>query len=61
MDNIESKIYLETKLKNLKRKHARLAQHADLTDEYNNVTQEIKDVEAQLSSLQRRIDLTSGE
>lgn len=51
MNNIESKIYLETKLRNLKRKHARLAQHANLTDEYFNVTNEIKEVQAQLSSL----------
>lgn len=61
MNNIESKIYLETKLRNLKRKHTRLAQYANLTDEYFNVTNEIKDVQSQLFSLQRKIDLTSGE
>jgi len=52
MDNLETKVYLETKLRNLKRKHAKLAQHADLTDEYISIGKEIKDVENQLKLIE---------
>ena len=48
MNNLETKVFLQTKLRNLKRKHAKLAQHADLTDEYTSIGKEIKDVENQL-------------
>lgn len=52
MNNMETKVYLQTKLRNLKRKHARLAQHADLVDEYFEIGEEIKGIETQLASLQ---------
>lgn len=48
MNNLETKVFLETKLRNLRRKHAKLAQHADLTEEYQDIGREIKDIEQQL-------------
>lgn len=51
MNNVETKIFLQTKLRNLKRKHAKLSNHADLTDEYLEIGKEIKDVENQLELL----------
>ena len=47
IDN-ERKVFLETKLRNLKRKHSKLAPHADLTDEYFEVGEEIKKIENEL-------------
>lgn len=52
MNNIETKCFLETRLRNLKRKQSKLAPHAELVDEYFEVGKEIKDIEAQLSTLQ---------
>ena len=52
MEPNERKVYLETKLRNLKRKHAKLAYHADLADEYFSIGKEIEDVEAQITNLQ---------
>ena len=52
LNNIETKIYLQTKLRNLKRKHAKLAHHADFADEYFSIGKEIEDVEAQITNLQ---------
>lgn len=48
MNNLENKVFLQTKLRNLKRKQAKLAQHADLVNEYNEIGKEIADVEEQL-------------
>ena len=48
MNNLETKVYLETKLRNLKRKHARLAQHPELADDYFEIGKEINDIEDQL-------------
>jgi len=48
MNNLETKVFLETKLRNLKRKYAKLAQHADLADDYAEIGKEIKDIENQL-------------
>ena len=48
MNNLESKVFLETKLRNLKRKHAKLAQHPELADDYFEIGKEIADVEEQL-------------
>ena len=52
MNNIETKVFLETKLRNLKRKQAKISQHAELTDEYFKINKEIQNIEAQLSALQ---------
>lgn len=51
MNNAETKIFLETRLRNLKRKQAKIAQHAELSDEYLNIQNEIKDIEKQLTLL----------
>ena len=48
MNNAETKVFLETKLRNLKRKHAKLVQHADLTDEYIEIGKEIEYIENEL-------------
>ena len=52
MNNIETKVFLQTRLRNLKRTSAKLAQHAELTDEYFKINKEIQNIEAQLSTLQ---------
>ena len=52
MNEIETKIFLQTKLRNLKRKQARLSEHASLSDEYFATDNEIKSVEAQIHKLQ---------
>ena len=52
MNDKEQKTFLEAKLRNLKRRHAKLTKHADLTDEAIDTHREIKKVEQQLNSLQ---------
>ena len=52
MNNIETRVFLETKLRNLKRKEAKLAQHADLLEETEEISKEIKEIEAQITQLQ---------
>ena len=52
MNDTEYKVYMETRLRNLKRKHAKLAQHAELIDEYTEIGKEIQIVEAQIAELQ---------
>ena len=49
MEDKEKKVFLETRLRNLKRKHTKLAQHADLTDEYFEISKEIESVEHELT------------
>lgn len=49
MDNKERKAYLNAKLRNLKRKYAKLSQHADLVDEYEEIDREIKAIEHELT------------
>jgi hypothetical protein len=51
LNNIETKIFLETKLRNLKRKNAKLAYHPEFTDEYLEIDKEIKSIEQQLSAM----------
>ena len=48
----ETRVFLETKLRNLKRKEAKLAQHADLLEETEEISKEIKEIEAQITQLQ---------
>lgn len=52
MNNIETKVFLQTKLRNLKRKHSKLAQHADLIDEYTEIGKEIQEIQTQITNLQ---------
>ena len=49
MNNIETKVYLETKLRNLRRKHAKLAQHAHLAEEYFEIGKQIDRVEDEIN------------
>jgi hypothetical protein len=51
MNNVETKIFLETKLRNLKRKNAKLAYHPEFTDEYLEIDKEIKSIEAELAMM----------
>ncbi|MBQ2832901.1 hypothetical protein [Methanobrevibacter sp.] len=48
----EEKVYMKTKIRNLKRKHAKLIQHAELIDETLEVEKEIQSYEKQLEMLQ---------
>ena len=52
MEDREYKVYMEARLRNLKRKYAKLLQHADLVDEAEAIGREIKLVEAQITKLQ---------
>jgi hypothetical protein len=51
LNNIETKIFLETKLRNLKRKNAKLAYHPEFADEYLEIEKEIKSIEAELAMM----------
>ena len=50
MDDKEHKIFLETKLRNLKRKYAKLTKHADLMEEAIELKAEIDGIERELKS-----------
>ena len=50
MEYNERKVFLQTKLRNLKRKHAKLGQHAELTEEYFEIKKEIEAIESELNS-----------
>ena len=52
MEDREYKVYMTARLRNLKRRHAKLSQHAELIDEYEAIGREIKLVEAQITKLQ---------
>ena len=47
MDDAE-KVYLETRIRNLERKYARLTQHADLTDMASEIKTEINNLKSKL-------------
>lgn len=51
MEQVELKCLLETRLRNLKRKNAKLSQHAECTEEYLEIEDEIRDIENQLKCL----------
>lgn len=46
----ERKVYLQTKLRNLKRKYAKIIQHADLGEEAIEIKCEIDAIERELNS-----------
>ena len=48
--NNERKVYLETKLRNLKRKYTKILQHADLGEEAIELKAEIDGIERELNS-----------
>lgn len=48
MDDKERKVLLETRLRNIKRKFAKLSQHADLTDECLSLKSEIDSIEHEI-------------
>ena len=50
MDERERKVFLETKLRNLKRKYAKVVQHSDLTEE-------VTDLKAEIDSIEKEIQL----
>lgn len=52
MSIAEKRVLFETRLRNLKRKHAKLSQHAELAEEYFEIGKEIEEVEAQIAKLQ---------
>ena len=47
----EERTYLETRLRNLKRSHAKLIQHSDLKEEARQVQECIKDTTRKLDEL----------
>lgn len=48
MNYNERKVYLQTKLRNLKRKYAKVIQHADLGEEAIELKAEIDSIEREL-------------
>lgn len=52
MNDREQKTFLTTKLRNLKRKYAKLIQHADLTEEAIDCKAEIDGIERELKLIQ---------
>lgn len=52
MSDKEYKVYLETKLRNLKRKYAKLIQHSSLVQEALEIKKEIDEIDAQITKLQ---------
>ena len=51
MEIKERKVYLQAKLRNLKRTYAKLLQHADLLEETKHIKKEINNIEKELSEL----------
>ena len=49
MNQEQEKVFLETKLRNLKRKYSRVIQHPDLTDTALELHREIENIENQLA------------
>lgn len=45
----ERRVLLETRLRNLKRRHVRLLQHADLMEEARETKREISEIESELA------------
>ena len=52
MEHKEYLAYQNARLRNLKRKHAKLIQHAEFVDEAEAISKEIKLIENELSQLQ---------
>jgi len=50
MNDRERKVYLEAKLRNLKRKFSKLIQHSDLLQETLEIKKEIDKIENELNS-----------
>ena len=50
MDERERKVYLGAKLRNLKRKYAKLIQHSDLVEEALEIKREIDTIDHELNS-----------
>ena len=48
----EKRVYLETRLRNLKRKYAKIVQHADLGEEAIELKADIDSIERELNNLQ---------
>lgn len=51
MEDGERKACLSARLRNLKRKNAKLRYHPEFTDEYLEIDKEIKSIEQQLSAM----------
>jgi len=51
MEDKERKVLLETRVRNLKRKHAKMIQHSDLIEEAIEIDREIKSIEKQIAEL----------
>ena len=50
METNQRKVFLETKLRNLKRRHSKLSKYPDLTEEYFEIGREIQSIEKELNS-----------
>lgn len=50
MEYNERKVYLQTKLRNLKRKYSKVIQHADLGEQAIELKAEIDSIERELNS-----------
>ena len=48
LNQIETKVFLKTRLRNLKRKYAKFSKHPELADECLEIKKEIDDIESQL-------------
>ena len=48
LNNAETKIFLQTRLRNLKRKNAKLSQYPEFAEQYLENLTEIQDIEDQL-------------
>lgn len=51
MNDKERKVYLETRLRTLKRKYTKMIQHSDLTEDCIDLKNEIGNVECELDKL----------
>ena len=51
MEDRERKACLSARLRNLKRKNAKLAYHPEFVDEYLEIEKEIKSIEAELAMM----------
>ena len=52
MENKERKVLLEARLRNLKRKYAKIIQHSSLVQEALELKKEIDEIDTQITKLQ---------
>jgi hypothetical protein len=51
MSSVKKRIFIQNRIRNLKRKYAKFIQHAEFIDECNEINEEIKNLELELAMM----------